>query len=70
MNQRDLAGRFSSDVDHLLNEASLSDPGLNSNDYDELLKLAQQLAVTEMFSKPLPHFWPPPSTIAPRSRAR
>jgi hypothetical protein len=50
MNQRDLAGRFSSDVDHLLNEAGLSDPSLNSSDYDESLQLAQQLTAAD-FSK-------------------
>ena len=47
MNQRDIADRFSRDVDHLLYEAGLTDPRPASPDYDELLEMAQTLAVAD-----------------------
>lgn len=48
MNQRDAIDRFNSDVDHLLRQAGLNDPGPTSDNHDELLNLAQKLATTDL----------------------
>lgn len=47
MNKRDLADRFSSDVDVLLHEAGVTDPKPAAPEYDDMLDLARTLATTD-----------------------
>lgn len=47
MNKRELADRFSSEVDHLLHEAGLTEPKPTAPEYDDLLHLARTLATTD-----------------------
>jgi outer membrane protein assembly factor BamB len=48
MNLRDSADRFSHDIDQLLYEAGLTDPGSTPDDYTDLLKLARRLVSTDL----------------------
>ncbi|MFN8459875.1 MAG: PQQ-binding-like beta-propeller repeat protein [Anaerolineae bacterium] len=47
MNQRELTDRFSSDVDHLLREAGLTEPKPTAPEYDDMLTLARTLATSD-----------------------
>jgi outer membrane protein assembly factor BamB len=47
MNKRDLADRFSNDVDVLLHEAGVTDPKPAAPEYDDMLDLARTLATTD-----------------------
>jgi outer membrane protein assembly factor BamB len=47
MNKRELADRFSSDVDVLLHEAGVTDPKPTVPEYDDMLDLARTLATTD-----------------------
>lgn len=47
MNKRELTDRFSSDVDHLLREAGLTEPKPTAPEYDDMFTLARTLARTD-----------------------
>ncbi len=47
MNKRDLADRFSGDVDNLLNELGVTDQEPVSKEYEEMIELSRQLATAD-----------------------